>query len=72
MRLHGKGYYGVVQYMGGQEPYHAGTIPDLEGRMPRMNRRRPDMDAVNAYTLATSVENVPGIDFLSVRTYTSV
>ena len=43
MCLHGREYYGVVQYMGGQELYHGGALLDMEGRMPRMDRRMPDM-----------------------------
>ena len=47
-------------------------------RMPRMDRRMPDMgvlpdmDAVNACTHVTSAENMPGMDSLGKRTYTSV
>ena len=31
VRLHGKEYHGVVQYMGGQELYRGGRMPDMEG-----------------------------------------
>ena len=58
VRLHGREYYGVMQYMGGQDAGHGGVLPD--------------MDTVNACTHVMSAENVPGMDFLSVRTYTSI
>ena len=32
----------------------------------------PDMDAINACIHVMNTENVPGMDFLSVRSYTSV
>ena len=78
MRLHRREYYDVVQYMGGQEQYHAGTMPDMEGDAENgennagHERVLADMNAVNACTHVISAEIVPSIGYLSVRTYTSI